>query len=90
MKYKIVEREDGQSILQLEDFLMDDMKIDNMNVRIRGLFTGNPIMSNKNYMTDPLVLYAFRYIITYLYAVILHVHRWLSTLLCKQLRGPNL
>jgi len=45
MLYKVVIREDGKEIVQLTDCIMDNMSLGGMNVRLRGLFNGNPLFS---------------------------------------------
>lgn len=45
MDYRIVTREDGKAVVQLDSCILKDMKITGMNIKISGLFRGNPLMS---------------------------------------------
>ena len=45
MLYALVTREDGEQVVQLTDVIMDNMSIGGLNVRIHGLFNGNPLFS---------------------------------------------
>lgn len=45
MKFKKVYRPDGTQIMQLEETIMDKFTVGGMNLRLRGLFNGNPMLS---------------------------------------------